>query len=95
MDSGYWIKAILTLYFRYQIKISLQSLTGREQSAIVYVDVTSAFGEEYVKHYPDIDKVPSVYNRETGEILRLGYHTDSGIEILDENINKIADDTKH
>ena len=73
----------------------LQSLTGRAQSAIVYVDVTSAFGEEYVKHYPDIDKVPSVYNRETGEILRLGYHTDSGIEILDENINKIADDTKH
>ena len=57
--------------------------------------MTSAFGEEYVKHFPDIDKVPSVYNRETGEILRLGYHTDSGIEILDENINKIADDTKH
>ena len=73
----------------------LQSLTGREQTAIVYVDVTSAFGEEYVKHFPDIDKVPSAYNRETGEILRLGYHTDSGIEILDENINKIANDTKY
>lgn len=73
----------------------LQSLTGRAQSAIVYVDVTSDFGKEYVKHFPDIDKVPSVYNRETGEVLRLGYHTDNGIEILDENINKIANDTKH
>lgn len=73
----------------------LQSLTGRAQSAIVYVDVTSAFGEEYVKHFPDIDKVPSVYNRETGEVLRLGYHTDYGIEVLEENINKIANDTKY
>lgn len=73
----------------------LQSLTGRAQSAIVYVDVTSDFGKEYIKHFPDIDKVPSVYNRETGEVLRLGYHTDNGIEILDENINKIANDTKH
>lgn len=73
----------------------LQSLTGREQTAIVYVDVTSDFGREYIKHYPDIDKVPSVYNRETGEVLRLGYHTDSGVEILDENINKIANDTKY
>lgn len=73
----------------------LQSLTGREQTAIVYVDVTSDFGKEYVKHFPDIDKVPSVYNRETGEILRLGYHTDNGVEILDENINKVANDTKY
>ena len=73
----------------------LQSLTGRAQTAIIYVDVTSDFGKEYVKHFPDIDKVPSVYNRETGEILRLGYHTDNGIEILDENINKIANDTKY
>lgn len=73
----------------------LQSLTGREQTAIVYVDVTSDFGKEYVKHFPDIDKVPSVYNRETGEILRLGYHTDNGIEVLDENINKVANDTKY
>lgn len=73
----------------------LQSLTGRAQTAIIYVDVTSDFGKEYVKHFPDIDKVPSVYNRETGEVLRLGYHTDNGIEILDENINKIANDTKY
>ena len=73
----------------------LQSLTGREQTAIVYVDVTSDFGGEYVKHFPDIDKVPTAYNRETGEVLRLGYHTDNGIEILDENINKIANDTKY
>ena len=73
----------------------LQSLTGSAQTAIVYVDVTSGFGGEYVKHYPDIDKVPTAYNRETGEVLRLGYHTDSGIEILDENINKIANDTKY
>lgn len=73
----------------------LQSLTGRAQTAIVYVDVTSDFGGEYVKHFPDIDKVPSAYNRETGEVLRLGYHTDNGIEILDENINKIANDTKY
>lgn len=73
----------------------LQSLTGRAQTAIVYVDVTSDFGGEYVKHYPDIDKVPTAYNRETGETLRLGYHTDSGVEILDENINKIANDTKY
>ena len=73
----------------------LQSLTGRAQTAIVYVDVTSDFGGEYVKHFPDIDKVPTAYNRETGEVLRLGYHTDNGIEILDENINKIANDTKY
>lgn len=73
----------------------LQSLTGRAQTAIVYVDVTSDFGGEYVKHFPDIDKVPTAYNRETGEMLRLGYHTDNGIEILDENINKIANDTKY
>lgn len=73
----------------------LQSLTGREQTAIVYVDVTSDFGEEYVKQFPDIDKVPSAYNRETGEVLRLGFHTDNGIEILEENINKIANDTKY
>ena len=73
----------------------LQSLTGREQTAIVYVDVTSEFGEEYVKQFPDIDKVPSAYNRETGEVLRLGFHTDNGIEVLDENINKIANDTKY
>ena len=73
----------------------LQSLTGRAQTAIVYVDVTSDFGGEYVKHFPDIDKVPTAYNRETGETLRLGYHTDNGVEILDENINKIANDTKY
>ena len=73
----------------------LQSLTGREQTAIVYVDVTSDFGEEYVKQFPDIDKVPTAYNRETGEVLRLGFHTDNGIEILEENINKIANDTKY
>ena len=73
----------------------LQSLTGREQTAIVYVDVTSDFGEEYVKQFPDIDKVPSAYNRETGEVLRLGFHTDNGIEVLEENINKIANDTKY
>jgi hypothetical protein len=73
----------------------LQSLTGRAQTAIVYVDVTSDFGGEYVKHFPDIDKVPTAYNRETGEVLRLGYHTDNGIEILDKNINKIANDTKY
>ena len=73
----------------------LQSLTGRAQTAIVYVDVTSDFGKEYIKHFPDIEKVPSAYNRETGEVLRLGYHTDNGIEILDENINKIASDTKY
>lgn len=73
----------------------LQSLTGREQTAIVYVDVTSAFGEEYVKQFPDIDKVPTAYNRETGEVLRLGFHTDNGIEVLEENINKIANDTKY
>ena len=73
----------------------LQSLTGREQTAIVYVDVTSAFGEEYVKQFPDIDRVPTAYNRETGEVLRLGFHTDNGIEVLEENINKIANDTKY
>ena len=73
----------------------LQSLTGREQTAIVYVDVTSDFGEEYVKQFPDIDKVPTAYNRETGEVLRLGFHTDNGIEVLEENINKIANDTKY
>lgn len=73
----------------------LQSLTGREQTAIVYVDVTSDFGKEYVKHFPDIEKVPSAYNRETGEVLRLGFHTDNGIEVLEENINKIANDTKY
>lgn len=73
----------------------LQSLTGREQTAIVYVDVTSDFGLEYIKQFPDIDKVPSAYNRETGEVLRLGFHTDYGIEVLEENINKIANDTKY
>lgn len=73
----------------------LQSLTGREQTAIVYVDVNSDFGAEYVKQFPDIDKVPTAYNRETGEVLRLGFHTDNGIEVLEENINKIANDTKY
>lgn len=73
----------------------LQSLTGREQTAIVYVDVNSDFGAEYVKQFPDLDKVPTAYNRETGEMLRLGFHTDNGIEVLEENINKIANDTKY
>jgi hypothetical protein len=73
----------------------LQSLTGREQTAIVYVDVNSDFGAEYVKQFPDLDKVPTAYNRETGEMLRLGFHTDNGIEALEENINKIANDTKY
>lgn len=73
----------------------LQSLTGREQTAIVYVDVNSDFGAEYVKQFPDLDKVPTAYNRETGEMLRLGFHTDNGIEVLEENINIIANDTKY
>ena len=73
----------------------LQSLTGREQTAIVYVDVNGDFGAEYVKQFPDLDKVPTAYNRETGEMLRLGFHTDNGIEVLEENINKIANDTKY
>lgn len=73
----------------------LQSLTGREQTAIVYVDVNSDFGAEYIKQFPDLDKVPTAYNRETGEMLRLGFHTDNGIEVLEENINKIANDTKY
>lgn len=73
----------------------LRGLTGSEQTAIVYVDVDTKFGQEYVKQFPDVDKVPVAYNRQSGELIRLGFHTDSGTEILKENIAKIAEETKY
>lgn len=73
----------------------LRGLTGSEQTAIAYVDVDTDFGSEYVKQFPNVDKVPVAYNRQTGELLRLGYHTDYGTEILKENIAKIAEETKY
>jgi len=73
----------------------LRGLTGSEQTAIAYVDVDTDFGSEYVKQFPDVDKVPVAYNRQTGELLRLGFHTDYGTEVLKENIAKIAEETKY
>lgn len=73
----------------------LRGLTGREQTAIVYVDVDTDFGSEYVKQYPEVEKVPVAYNRQSGELLRLGFHTDYGTEVIKENIAKIAEETKY
>ena len=73
---------------------TLQELSGKNQTAIVYVDVLTDFGREYVKHFPEIEKVPTAYNRVTGETLRLGFHTDNGTKVLKENIEKIAESAK-